>query len=711
MNHLKDLVSILHKSDTQPLKGNAEVTAIEVSPNPVDGYVWPALCNWKEEKSAGVVLIEAAGAVGKSAAATALASELNWPLVNAAKAQVGSYSLSGLIHDALGFESTFLSDVARASAGIVIDALDEAHLRAGTLNFHAFMDNVRKLAGTDHEAPSIVILSRPDTAQLIRLFFSEWNCPLSSATIDFFDREQTHAFINSYLKGQYHRHPDRFYGVADQHPIPFSEMRDASIHEIASALLSKPVSNEDLDWQDVRSFLGYAPVLAVLSEYLAVPNPRKYQIAGIGSISNPAEILLKIIENLLIREQEKFQSQIKVKLIATMPTMDEWDDFDSIYSPDEQGLRLVARNRGLRFKVQVPASLPIAIRQDYEEAADQFVSDHPFMAGGRSAVNVVFADYIQAKAAVDTQCLAALTPSSRVNLGPVGPFFYQFVYEFGSKPENQGARINEDLVAPLIDSFVQSSAAFGPNFVMYYQNDYEAQLVLPSKIAGQTSSVREFQVTDLSGLIEIPEKLTRVIIVTDAAVRISSKYGKFILGPFVQIVCDDLVIAVDSISVDPGHLKTDIPTSIIRANKIESGKHFTVDCPNPDAFKVIGRHTISSLIPYIADRTPARVVAYEEFLTLRSILKRFGQAAGPLPSVYGDLMEQRVIKDNAERKFYLRRLIELGVVSVDQHHYNLHTSILSKYGINLQSILNSEPSDSVLDFIFLLKAEEVRDSQ
>ena len=116
------------------------------APEKVPGYVPPTLSAAVWPAGASVVLVRRLCAVGKSAAAVAIAHELNWPIVLAEKAQVGSYSLSGLIQDAMGFGDTYIADVAAGRAGVVIDSLDEAHFRAGTENFLAFIDNVWKVS-------------------------------------------------------------------------------------------------------------------------------------------------------------------------------------------------------------------------------------------------------------------------------------------------------------------------------------------------------------------------------------------------------------------------------------------------------------------------------------------------------------------------------------------------------------------------------------
>jgi hypothetical protein len=294
---LEGLADSLVTAPAQPIKTDSEVKAISVVPHAATGYVWPRIREWSEPAKPCVIVIEAAGAVGKSAAALALAERLNWPLVDAAQAQVGSYSLTGLIYDAFGFDSSFLADVSRGMTGVIVDALDEAHLRAGTTNFEAFLDNVRKLAGSGNglHRPNLVLFSRPDTANLVRTYFAEKSTPIATGAIEFFTYPQACAFIASYLDAQNERHPGpgRFYDVARKHPGPFDAMRDKRIREVASALTSSVVLDPSDQWSELDSFLGYAPVLSVLAEYLAVSNPQKSRVTIDRSVRRQPRFFLR----------------------------------------------------------------------------------------------------------------------------------------------------------------------------------------------------------------------------------------------------------------------------------------------------------------------------------------------------------------------------------------------------------------------------------
>ncbi|GGN18572.1 hypothetical protein GCM10011609_69560 [Lentzea pudingi] len=709
MKSLSDLMEKLVRIEKPVEKTDPTVTALNVSPSEPEGYVWPGLRDVNTADRARVVLIEAAGAVGKTAAATALASALNWPLVDAAKAQVGSYSLSGLIHDALGFESNFLSEVAIGRAGVIVDALDEAHLKAGTTNFYAFLENVRRLADGAAESPSpnVILFSRPDTAELVRTFFAESGAPLSSVAIAFFDHSQACGFVISYIANQDRLFPDRDYGHALRNMEALNDLRDLRMKEIASALLTAEVDDLKERWLEVQSFLGYAPVLSVLGEYIAVRNPKAEQSVSIGSKLTARNVLLKIVSNLLEREHGKFQVQVNKKLLSMVSPHEEWRDSESAYNPSEQSIRLVSRRLGLALAISLPASLPPSIREPYEKDAVQFIADHPFIAG-KGAVNVVFDDYIKAKAAVDIGCMTSLKPNSRESVKTVGPFFYQFVYEFTrGEDDSDPVALEESLVPLILSSHAKSMAGMSPNSFAYFQSGEDAALMLAGHNSVRRSMIT-FDVVGLTGVLPLIDRVSRGIVITDGGIVMGATGESFMLGPEVMLVCNELEVVADIISVDPTSRGEKQPPSRIRASKITvpNGK-MSIEAPRPGSFEVVGDHSWPTLRKYLKE--PVKGMYFIEqgrYVDLRAILRVFQQGLGHAPSVFAEKLDQGIVKNNPDRIAFLGKLQELKIVGKSGAYYYLDTDVLSKYGVGFSDIVQGEPTVNVMKFIGLLLGED-----
>lgn len=703
MNDLAELASSLQALDTPPPAVNDTKGALRIEGSVSDSYIWPNLREWKSEPTARVCLIEAPGAVGKSAAAAAMAATLRWPLVDAAKAQVGSYSLSGLIQDALGFNSPYIGEVVAGTAGVIVDALDEAHLKAGTANFLAFLENIVKLSGEPGAgAPCIVLFSRPDTADIVQEYFKQEFMPLTTATIDFFSQEQAKAYVSSYMKARAIERPDKDYDVAEKYPIPFQVLLDKRMAEIASTLLADGSTEGEYSWPEVSTFLGYAPVLGVLSELVAVRNPHS---AAVSRVINSADrrarnILLRIIDDLLEREQDKFTTQVSTKLRAELPASEEWAGFEDIYNPHEQGIRLVAKLLKLEIAVPLPASMPASIRESYERHANQFILDHPFLAG-TGAVNAVFSDYILAKAAVDSGCDASLSPAPSKSIGNAGPFFYQFVYEIGKDTGDalEEGQITEGLLTLLLDSHAQSGSLSKNDVFSFYQHGEQAGLILTDTFSTDASYL-SFAVTNLSGVLHLPDYISRGVLFTDAGLVLGDRKRRFILGPSAILIAKEIIIQAETISVNAGQ---ENGPSIIACDEISTQGPLTIDTPFVDALAVQSSSTLAALRPYIKSSLNLRSFATQgQFMNLRAILRAFRQQAGSSPSVFDELLEKRVVKNNSVRRHYLTRLEELGLVSHTNAHYYLDTKRLAGHGFSWGDMFGGSPNAAMTAFLQLL---------
>lgn len=709
--NLEQLALSLTMASTRVRVADPSVRALEIVDEIPPGYVWPNLREIDNPHVANVVLIVAAGAVGKSAAARALAARLRWPLVDAAKAQVGSYSLSGLLHDSLGFESGYMSEIVTGKAGVIVDALDEGHLRAGTSNFEEFMDNIRKLAGSDHGKSTVVVFSRPDTAEIVKLFMEEKQTRYAVLQLDFFSYEQACAFLDSHLDELHHRSPGKNYQIARQHPKAYADLRDLRLREIAQALLSIPVSDIKSEWKSVAEFLGYAPVLSVLAEYLAVPNPHAEVSRRLDTSANPSDILLQIVDTILQREQMKFQQQVCARLISHLPATEEWQNSEQSYSPTEQSMRLVAKRMGLDLAVDMPAMLPGSLRQQYETDAGQFTADHPFLAGS-NAVNVVFEDFLLAKASADENVRVALKPSAAVPLEGVGPFFHRFVASFAPKDEDgagkQVAVIPERLIGALLESHHKSQVDPAKALFVYVQAGEYAFLVFArtSESTNQPAPEVEYRVSDVSGVIVLPTRLARGVVLTDAGVAIGERSKRFLLGPAVTMKCIDLEIEASSISVD-GTGKSVSQASLFTAQNIYVTSDLTIECHAPNSFAILGETEWPALRPFTrVNPQPHDVVSSASYVDLRAILKSFRQQAGSRPSVFKELLNQRVVKNSEGRNRFLRKLLAMGIVYETSEHYYLQTEELARLGISWHAIIDGVPTDSVLDFLVQLGSSE-----
>ena len=693
---LDDILSQLPKRTEQPLIKTDQGEAFSISPDPIEGYVSPTVTITSWPQNACVLLIEAPGAVGKSELAQAMAKALNWPIVKAEKAQVGSYTLSGLIQDALGFASSYMQELALGSAGVIVDSLDEAHFRAGITNFLAFLDNIQRSAGAfesiEARKPSVVLLSRSDTAEFIRFSFQERGFPLAEGSLDFFDENGAKGFISAYYRQRFKTTRRAEYNVDLASPIPFERLRKDRFSQVARVLHGGIEVDFEKNWDQVREFLGYAPVLIALAEFLAVPNPSAERRDTVTAFDQRA-LLQDIVERILDREHNKLGLQIRDKLQAALPAVVGADiDANQLYSPTEQLIRLASRLGKNDLMVPPPAALPLAVRPVYEEAVGSFVSDHPFVRGKEFA-SVVFADYVSAAVCTSLEARAALAIDPDRNIGEVGPFFASFlIAQFaGRQPE-----IREPLLGAVLSSWGQEGElrASSQHVVSAFLWDGDVGAV--SLYRNEKAEPVEIMVTELSGALHLSGNLKNLSLVTDQGVILGTRDENLIIGPNVVIVAGEIDVECRSIFIESlNQMGAFLGATTFTANYLSQ-----IDA-RPDTFIIYTDNPPPRLRNYTQKLTAPGVgrVPFSDYVCLRSVLTSFRPSTKAGPSVYCEKLDNAIIKNKPERLRVMNLLMSAGCLIKDGNHYRLDLNALAKLGFNLNDVKTGEPNAAILNFL------------
>lgn len=490
------------------------------------------------------------------------------------------------------------------------------------------------------------------------------------------------------------------YDVAFKYRLPFTELRDAQMGEIASSLRNNEVEAREV-WPDVCNFLGYAPVLSVLSEFLAVANPQATRSADMRRGSSSDAILLKIIDSILLREQGKFVAQTTDVFRSTQSASEGGTpDYSRLYSSREQAIRIIARVFNCQLDASKVVTLPRSLVEAYEGACGRFIADHPFWAGNE-IVNIVFNDYLNARAAVDDLCSQALTPVPDRSRRHVGPYFHQFVHEFAPRQDDVPVVSDQDLPA-LIDSH---ALALGDsaNVVActYYDTADIDGVLLLSDTNGVSDSPLEFVIKKESEMLFLTDRFSRGVIVTTSMVILGQRGSRFLLGPDANILASEVVIDSDALSVNLSRRSGDVGSCIVgsRREAIQTPGLQSVEATHPDAFTVVSEWVRPVLQPFKRHLERRSVVTVEEYIDFRAVLRTFRQGGGTRPSVYYEKLDQRIVKNSPERSKILRRLIEENIVMLDRTQYYLNTNALAEYGVNLQMIVSGEPNDPVASLI------------
>lgn len=307
-----------------------------------------------EPLTPSLVLITAPAAVGKSTAADFMSNSLKCPILDLSSLQVGDGTLEGALSKSFGIRkcAEFLESLMGSQATLIIDALDEAEVRSGQANFRAF---VRGLADTASQVSgdraAIVIFSRAESSRLLQEVFDERHLQYAHFEIRPFGKEQAQRYLERRVSDVYRSREKELLHL--KHVEPFAEARNVLFRVLASAIDAKV---EDF-WteSDVRDFLGYAPVLDVAAEYLAVDN-----FATLGSAIGFSQgsgfdqwgLVATVIDQLLLREQSKFVAQFTMVDIFQQygnPSL-----HSILYSPEEQCARLLDYVENMSLPLELP---------------------------------------------------------------------------------------------------------------------------------------------------------------------------------------------------------------------------------------------------------------------------------------------------------------------------------------------------------------------
>jgi hypothetical protein len=366
---------------------------------------------------ARLLIIAAPGAVGKSSYATALAAATKAVVVDLALTDpLGGNFFKGGLANAFGIGA--LSDAAGGKIALVVDALDEAQMRAGPRGYEAGLLDLAGITETTAALPAI-LLGRALAAEDAYLLLTESGHDACLLKIEFFNDEQA----SEYLRNK----------------LPLVAARSA---QVASAFQNHGDVFSDLAQQarekliavagcEKTRFAGYAPVLDAICEFTLESdglNPQA-KIAKLKA-TGPIELIDDITNSILEREQGKLQAQFREQ----HPDVSDATLY-KLYTVEEQ-LQRVAFNL---FGGQAPPypELPNeTYYATYEEMVERFSPQHPFVSANGVASNPVFAAYVVAWAlrkSVEADLIRKAVPA-RPNLMS-GIFFDLYVRQLQSSPD------------------------------------------------------------------------------------------------------------------------------------------------------------------------------------------------------------------------------------------------------------------------------------
>ncbi len=652
-------------------------------------FVGPDLAASEQIDRPAILIISAAGAMGKSTLAREIAARKHAPVWDLAQAApVGGNSFRGQLVES--FDYTVAANAEKLLSGgdlfVIIDALDEARVKVNEAGYEAFIGSIARMAAR-WSGTAFVLLGRTQTAETTWLLLADAGVRVSLLAIQAFTRVQAEQYIELRI-----RHFDSAAAKRIQdHRGPFVQARDLIFRHLEKAVAGADGTAVE---SATREFLGYAPVLETIAVLLATETNYADFIANLDACINlhatkevdrPLAVLQHVVDRLLEREQsEKLVHNIRPALEG-VAAEHGWDSWDSLYSPHEQRLRLLGCVLGREFN---PAPhLPPAVRAKYEEQLKAWLPEHPFLREGVQPANIVFESYLFAAALREY-----LTDMGRVVENRIGAAdykasrlladFYMLLGEqsgSGAIPAKHIGLLYDSLVAGETDKLrVRLSVEIGdPDEADVEDADDEGEFELvysaPDAIDGEETETRSFAVVETQGVIAFRRQLKDATLAINGAVWLGGHLDDFEIGPSVYLRCSKLEIRSIGFVVRSGKGKSgDTEAVVLEATTCESavtrrpqvrGK-LDVSWPNADAYPWTDYANNSGGID--SDDVGMHSV-YRRFRRIVTSLR--SHSRGGLARVKDKVEHRRILKGEPGRAL-LDRLLADGIMVLKGRFYH-----------------------------------------
>jgi hypothetical protein len=552
MAELDDLLGLLAAGARWPLeRHDLGVAYIDERD---DRFIAPPLDLSEDHSDAAAVMVSASAAVGKTMLAKEIAARTQSSYWDLSRFRVGNNFLPGTIGKVFGFDQTgpAIASLRAGRATVVLDALDETQVSSGEANFLAFLTDLGELlAELSPPRPVLAMFARDDTADYAVEFLRSAGARVATTRILYFEEERAHRFVDQALRLMSDASSDEFHQR-------YTEAKEGVFQLLARSLGTKT------PWDDpaARSFMGYAPVLGAIAEYLHTVENGRYGEALRHLGSDVADhslwsFLERIVLAILDRE--------KVKLAESYEQLLGQPLDEDYYSPEEQIHLLLVDKIGTG--IRPPVTLDAEQQARAVAAVQQKLDVHPFLSSlhlpaGKRFVNAVFRDYALASALSDhdaSRAMAAVDETRPDEFQPT-PMLGFFVLHAAAKDDTA---VDAERFPPVYESLVARREGFrfeisegdqpGEAIVVLRLTDEERAGVLAEgrRREGEEDVLARFRLTGWRGKPLVFRRwVTDVVLdLPKGAVEIGDQKIAAQIGPGVDLACDVLRIVTREVTL------------------------------------------------------------------------------------------------------------------------------------------------------------------
>lgn len=615
------------------------------------------------EKIGPIILVSAAGAVGKSTLARQIASATGAVYIDLGKAEpVGGNTLSGGL-----LKSGLIREWQNNSGAVLIDGLDEARLRVTQDGFKAFMDDIAYLA-RDRDIPT-VLFGRTGSIQEAWLLLAE-SVSLTVLEIEYYTPELACQFALAHLL---RKKPD----------YPFRIAASQAIELLLESLRNDVGGDGD-------RFAGYAPVLMAVAERVAEENNANALIAKIKRGDQPVT-LRNITTAILEREQTKLE-----------PLAFEDEGLrKELYKPTEQLARLMARVYGLPTP-PLPA-MSANDSQIYANALETWVSDHPFLDGSYKPVSAVFDAVIAGEALCHPQAREVAGARELAKGAAANPFLAEFYF----------AAQADDYIHPehvgLVYSSLRARLSLGDEASLSIEGsdaeDAIEQLGAEIEIMLRRAGSEKLRVitfgTEQIGIIRLGSHVEDVeIVAPHADVEIGGGREAVLVSP-VAIQCERILIRAERLIVECPldqetgaisleALKADV-TEVTSVPLMNGNVTLTVNWDGAEAYPWTNLRSEQT-----ASQDPRTDEALRRFR--KFVISFRSHSKGALKRYAAKIEHERMTKGTG--RAVLNHMVATGVVTTDGDMYTLFADRLAEVtGASFVSLMGRKFTDASVKFV------------
>lgn len=659
-----------------------------------------------------IILVGAAGATGKSDFTRYLSAALRIPVMDLARhAGVGANSLTGLFVETLGPVGlgTFITDLQRGNAAMIIDALDEGHMKTHVGPFNAFLDEIADIA-KGAEATPFVMLGRNNIVDDCVLHF--WSKGLEDEVellhIEPFTENQACEFIDNRVE-------DLRYGadgkvVKDE--IKFNDayktVRDHIISSIKGFFKHEGDINKGSVTTSSQMFIGYAPVLLSISELLK--KGTNYQVLYqelTARGDKGVDLIIDIARMIMERDRSgKILPVIREDLLKGRPS-EFVDHVEAVaYSEQEQCVRI------LHFLMNETPSMELTedkmFNKMYEEKATEWLHEHPFInRSTRRFQNVVFECYAIAKLMLVRECEELVLRYLR-RKSYKDAFMLFFIFE----KLCISRQINPLFLPYLYNSFKSLDGkenAYSMEITAASGHSEEIENVycdVEFGIAAGHGENYEFQMSVRSETeLSLFGDLANVDI--NAPINVLLNGGRVELGSPVYITCSGIKVDLAELVIEAkgdGDVQIEAEQSFVvdyNAGNVPEIYDFTSGKAN---LYIISEHKPDfPFSEYYVDPKGLESLdgsMKEKYERLRKILMQFRTHGRNGYAKLKDKIENIRIKGNGFGAGVLEKLKEKGIIWADGHLYKLNMDAMNEHlGTSYQALQGKAMSEKVKEFL------------